>query len=82
MIKSVRNISAVKREISDCLDSDVCVRVNLGRNKFATYRGKVTGVYPALFTVTPIGDYSGKTSFSYSEVMCGLVQLKKTGVGI
>ena len=78
MIKSVKNISAVKKEISDFLHSDVCVKVNLGRNKFATYRGRVTKIYPALFTVTPTGEYNGKTSFSYSEVMCGAVQLNKS----
>lgn len=77
MIKAVKSVSAVKREIGDCLNSHVKVRVNLGRNKFAVYEGRVTNVYPALFTVTPDGDFRGKTSFSYSEVMCGAVRIMR-----
>ncbi len=77
MIKTVNNISAVKKEIENCLNLDVNVKVNLGRNKFVHYKGKLTNVYPALFTVSPYGDFSGKTSFSYSEVMCGAVTVKK-----
>ena len=77
MIKAVNNIASVKKEIFSCLNEDVNVKVNLGRNKFVTYRGKVTNVYPALFTVLPYGEFSGKTSFSYSEVMCGAVTVKR-----
>lgn len=78
MIKSSGNIVAVKNEIKNFLNSDVDVKVNLGRNKFVTYKGKLTNVYPALFTVSPYGDFSGKTSFSYSEVMCGAVTVQKS----
>ena len=78
MIKSSGNIVAVKNEIKNFLNSDVDVKVNLGRNKFVTYKGKLTKVYPALFTVSPYGDFSGKTSFSYSEVMCGAVTVQKS----
>lgn len=77
MIKAVRNIDNVKKEISDCINADVNVKVNLGRNKYVSYKGKVTNVYPALFTVLPYGQFNGKTSFSYSEVMCGAVTVKR-----
>ena len=30
------------------------VKVNMGRNKFVSYEGKITALYPALFTVTPL----------------------------
>ncbi|HBF86431.1 MAG TPA: hypothetical protein DDW54_01985 [Clostridiales bacterium] len=77
MIKTSRDIASVKSAIKSFLDSDVSVRVNLGRNRYVSYDGKLTSVYPALFTVSPYGDFSGKTSFSYSEVMCGNVVVKK-----
>ena len=77
MIKAVRNIDNVKKEISDCINADVNLKVNLGRNKYVSYKGKVTNVYPALFTVLPYGQFNGKTSFSYSEVMCGAVTVKR-----
>lgn len=77
MIKTVRDISTVKKEIFGFKGEDVNVKVNLGRNKFVTYKGKITNVYPALFTVSPYGDFSGKTNFSYNEVMCGQVTVKR-----
>ena len=77
MIKAVNDIAKVKKEISDCINEDVDVKVNLGRNKFVSYKGRITNVYPALFTVSPYGEFSGKTSFSYSEVMCGAVTVKR-----
>ncbi len=77
MIKPTKDISAVKSAIKSILYKDVEVKVNLGRNKYALYSGKLTGVYPALFTVSPNNEqYKGKTSFSYSEVMCGNVVIK------
>ncbi|MBO4262954.1 MAG: Veg family protein [Clostridia bacterium] len=75
MIKSLTNVSDVKKRIGGFLGTDVDVKVNLGRNKFVSYKGKVTNIYPALFTVSPYGDFRGKTSFSYSEVMCGAVSV-------
>ena len=77
MIKSSANIGTVKRAIEKCLNEDVNVKVNLGRNKTARYLGVLAGVYPALFTVRPSSDFRGKTSFSYSELLCGGVKIKE-----
>ena len=78
MIKSAMNLTEVKRTISDYKDKQVEVTFNPGRNKIISYYGILTGVYPALFTVRPdSADFKGKTSYSYSEYMCGKVKLKK-----
>lgn len=77
MIKSNGDISKIKEAIINCLNEEVIVKVNLGRNKFVTYDGTLTKVYPALFTVSPKDEFNGKTSFSYSEVMCGNVSVVK-----
>ena len=80
MIKAVsRNIDTIKRAIEtwQSENADVAVKVNLGRNKFVTYKAKVSKVYPALFTLSPFGEFKGKTSFSYAEVVCGAVILKE-----
>ena len=47
MIRQSRNLAAVKRAIQTCLRSKVDVTVNLGRNKVLSYRGELSGVYPA-----------------------------------
>lgn len=77
MIKQTGDISKIKSAIAAIRGEEVHVKVALGRNKFVTYTGTLTSVYPALFTVRPTGDFKGKTSFSYSEVMCGNVVLKR-----
>lgn len=78
MIKSTASISQVKEIIEKMNLKQVEVIVNLGRNKFAKYKGILSGVYPALFTVKPFDkDYRGKTSYSYSEYLCGKVKVKE-----
>ena len=75
MIKSTLSVMGTKEKVKSFSGKNVEVKVNLGRNKFASYKGKVTAVYPALFTVTPFEAFNGKTSFSYSEFMCGAVDI-------
>ena len=78
MVKSNINISLIRKAIEKEKGKDVNVRVNLGRNKFVSYKGRITNVYLALFTVSSYGDFNGKTSFSYSEVCCGNVIIKNS----
>ncbi len=77
MIKTNKSIATAKEKIRSYFEKDVIVKVNLGRNKYASFKGKVTNIYPALFTVTPYKKFNGKTSFSYAELMCGVVLIKK-----
>ncbi|MDE6677220.1 MAG: Veg family protein [Clostridia bacterium] len=77
MIKSIGNITEVKRTIEEYFQRQVDVTVNLGRNKVLRYCGELSGVYPALFTVRPNDkNFLGKTSYSYAEVLCGSVSVK------
>ena len=76
MIKPKRDIAAVKQTISDYFQRQVEVTVNLGRNKIQRFCGELSGVYPALFTVRPNDkNFLGKTTYSYSEVLCGNVKI-------
>ena len=79
MIKQKSDYGTVKNAIEKMLGDTVSVYVDLGRNKHTSYKGVVSACYPALFTVSPSDTFSGKTSFSYSEVMCGQVSIKKDG---
>ncbi len=79
MIKSSLTLTEVKQTIKDMAEQSVEVTINLGRNKFVSFSGVLTGVYPALFTVVPFDkSFKGKTSYSYSEYMCGKVRLLPT----
>ena len=77
MIKQKVDYSNVKKAVERLLGEKVKVAVNVGRNKFVLFKATVSACYPALFTVSPEVPFNGKTSFSYSEVMCGTVRIKK-----
>ena len=78
MIKSTVSLSQVKETINKMKERPVSVTLNLGRNKLVSFSGKIVGVHPALFTVSPFDkSFKGKTSYSYSEFMCGRVKLKE-----
>ena len=78
MIKPTKNIKDVKQMVRACAEQRVAVKVNLGRNKSISYCGVLSGVYPALFTVKPDEEgFLGKTSYSYSDVLCGNVKIKR-----
>lgn len=80
MIRPTGDLRRVKEEILSYYKQDVLVHVDLGRNKSADFTGKLTGVYPALFTVTPDdAAYRGKTAYSYSEILCGSVRVTRRG---
>lgn len=75
MIKEVMSISQAKEVVNALKEKQVKVTVNLGRNKFVSFCGRLSGVYPALFTVSPTEEFKGKTTYSYSEYLCGRVRL-------
>lgn len=77
MIKPNGSIDEAKRYITALAGRQLDVTVNLGRNKTVKYLGVISNVYPALFTVRPICEFRGKTSFSYSELLCGGVKLRE-----
>ena len=78
MIKTNGTLSEAKNAIESMREKQVDVTFNLGRNKFVNFTGRLSGVYPALFTVAPNDkSFKGKTSYSYSEYMCGKVKLKE-----
>ncbi len=79
MIKSSKTLTEVKQTISNMKEQSVEVTLNLGHNRYVRFNGVLSGVYPALFTVSPFDkNFKGKTSYSYSEYMCGKVMLLPT----
>ena len=78
MIKPSKNIKDVKQMVQGCRAQRVAVKINLGRNKSVSYSGILSEIYPALFTVKPDDEnFLGKTAYSYSEVLCGTVKIKR-----
>ena len=81
MIKVNKTINEIKEMVKGLSQKPVTVILNLGRNKFVTFAATLTGIYPALFTVTPADkNFLGKTSYSYSEILCGRVKISERAV--
>ena len=79
MIKTTLTLNQAKERVKKLHQKPVCVTLNLGRNKFISFTGTLAGVYPALFTVTPFDKgFKGKTSYSYSEYLCGRVKITES----
>jgi len=78
MIKANGTLNDAKEKIKTYFNKGVQVTVNLGRNKVVSFEGTLIGIYPALFTVKPDDKgFIGKTSYSYSEYMCGKVLINE-----
>lgn len=77
MIKSTESILGAKKLVEKLRDIPLKIKVNLGRNKIVEFEGKISGVYPAIFTITPTTKtYLGITSYSYSEYVYGSIVIK------
>lgn len=76
MIKTNKSLQDAKNYVSKLRGKQIEVLVNLGRNKRARYVGTLSEIYPALFTITPQSNVLVKTSFSYSELLCGGVKIR------
>lgn len=83
MIKTTGDLSTIKREIFACRDKEVVVRFNPGRNKIVRFTGVLSGAYPEIFTVRPDDkNFYGKTTYSYTEVLCGEVKVSLRGEAV
>lgn len=67
------NIEKIKIMISSLKGKDVYVKVNVGRNKYEYYEGKIEDVYNNLFTVRANDLVK---SFTFSDVLTKDVRLK------
>lgn len=76
MIKTEQTLEGVKEFINSAIKKPAKITINLGRNKYVSFDGEIKSVYPALFTIEPLDlNFKGKTSYSYSELMCGRVKI-------
>lgn len=77
MIKQPNTIEQIRQGIRLFYNKPVTVKLNLGRNKYVTFNASVSGIYPSIFTVSPTDkNFLGKTAYSYSEILCGKVNVK------
>ena len=77
MIKTKVTLAQVKEYVAKLKQKPIQVTLALGRNKYVKFKATLQGVYPALFTVSPVDKaFNGRTSYSYQEFLCGKVRVK------
>ena len=68
------NIDRIKKKIIEMQNFNLKIKVNLGRNKYEYYEGKIEKIHQNLFTVNT---NKGIKSFSYADVITKMVILNK-----
>ena len=68
------NIEKIKKKIIELKNQKLNVKVNLGRNKYEYYEGKIKKIHQNLFTVETD---RGIKSFTYADVITKVVILTK-----
>lgn len=68
------NIDHIKKKIIELKEYKLKIKVNLGRNKYEYYEGKINKIHQNLFTI--LTD-KGIKSFSYADVATKAVILTK-----
>lgn len=70
-------IEEVKKQIKDLQGKNISMEVDKGRNKIVRLLASIDKVYPSMFIIKPQGEADiDKTSYSYSEVLCGNIKFK------
>ena len=69
------NINDIKQKVYDMHGKRVDCEINKGRNKIVRTNVLIQQVYPSMFVVEPTVSVDlDKKSFSYSDVMCGVIK--------
>ncbi len=68
------NINKIKEQVKSLKDYKLKIKVDIGRNKYEYYEGKIDKLHQNIFT---INTNKGLKSFSYSDVATNIVELGK-----
>ncbi len=78
MRKCVTSIDEIKGDINSLMGFPLKISVNKGRKKIVRYDGLIECVFPQVFTLKILDNKNvNMLSFSYSDVICGDIKLKK-----
>ena len=66
-------LNIAKKRVFALLNKVLKIALNMGRNKYVTFNGKITNAYPAIFII--VSDENKTYSLSYSDLVTGKVKL-------
>lgn len=68
------NINKIKNDVIALKDTKLKIKINIGRNKYEYYEGKIDKIYNNLFTIKT---NKGLKSYTYTDVAIKQVILSK-----
>ena len=68
-------IQDIINKVKSLKGQNINLEVSRGRKKTEYYFGKIENIYPSIFTVKQNNEKSS-LSFSFADVLCGVVSLK------
>ena len=75
MRANVNALTEIKQRINDLKGNEIYLSVNRGRKKIDKLQGFIENTYPSVFTF--LTDGNARETFSYFDVLCGLVAIEK-----
>ena len=66
-------LNIIKKQIEELKGNNVNLRVNRGRKKIELISGVVDNTYPSVFTILAKDSLQSVQTFSYFDVLCGIV---------
>ncbi|MBO7527363.1 MAG: Veg family protein [Clostridia bacterium] len=73
MRANVNALNEIKTKIASIKGNEVSISVNRGRKKIDKLKGFVENIYPSVFTF--MTQKQERETFSYFDVLCGLVAI-------
>lgn len=64
----------IKQRIANLKGNEINLSVNRGRKRIDKLQGAIENTYPSVFTV--LTDKQKRETFSYFDVLCGLVEIQ------
>ncbi len=80
MKRDLETIENVRNKLEALKGQKIKFQVNKGRKKYVSFNGKVTAIYPSVFTILPDSEDEKEKSYSYTEVLCGNVKFSSKAV--
>ena len=75
MKANINSLNEIKERIANLKGSELNFSVNRGRKKIDVLKGIIENTYPSVFTI--ITQNKARETFSYFDVLCGLVTFDK-----
>ena len=78
MRKVYETIDNIINKVKELQGQNVDLEILRGRKKPIKYTAKIEKIYPSIFTVRSLNNEKSSFSYSYADVLCGIVSFKES----